>query len=100
MKVKDRLVRQNEEDIIEIGRIVKTAYYGKFGEVLKAIVEGLVTEILTYHQSNPNDRMPMSAERLLGRLEGYQTIINKLEESIFQAEEAQKPIREDVEDGV
>jgi len=81
-------------DKLERGRIVRVAYEGKFGEVFRAFINGLITTSLKYHQVNPNDRAPISAERLLGRCEGYQNVVDGLELIIYEAEELQRPIEE------
>ncbi len=98
MNISERLIRREEQDILEIGNIIKATYYGQFGEVLKAIVDGLITYDLTLNQRNERDVVPLSSDRLLGRLEGYQTVINKLELAIQEADSLREPIEEDEDD--
>jgi len=81
--------------VIERGEIVKRAYEDKFGEVLRSLVNGRITKGLSDHQLNPSDRMPITPDRILGRLEGYQTIIDDLELMIQEAEDLQRPLEED-----
>ena len=95
MSIKEALVRQSVDDRVMIGDIVKKALNGKFGEVLRALVNGLTTECLEYNQVNPTDRMPLSAERLLGRMEAYHNIIYKLEAAISDSESLQLPEEQD-----
>lgn len=97
MTIEERLVRQSPEDILYIGHIVETAYLGEFGRVLNAIIEGLKTREIAYHQTNPTDRQPMSADRILGRIEGYQAVINELDLTISKAKYEKKPIEEEDE---
>lgn len=98
MKIEERLVRQSPADVVEIGEVIERAYYGQFGAVLKAIIEGLMTEGLTYHTRNEKDVVPLSADRILGRLEGYQRIISEIEASIEKKNELLKPQKEDEDD--
>ena len=97
MSIKDALVRQSETDRVEIGEVVKRTLNGKFGEILRAYINGMITESLQYHQTNPTDRMPLSADRILGRCEAYQNCIYGLETMVRDAEDLQTPIHEDEE---
>lgn len=89
----------NHADIIERGRIVQVAYEGQFGKVLRALVNGLISQGLVYHRDNAPDRVPMTAERILGRCEGYQEIIDKLEMMIEAKDQLETPIDEE-DDGM
>lgn len=95
MSIKDALVRQNESDKIEIGEVVKRTLNGKFGDILRAYVNGKITSESLYHQVNPMDREPLSAERILGRIEAYNNVIYNLEEMVQEAEELQRPVEDD-----
>ena len=97
MSIKDALVRQEDGDRIEIGEVVKRTLNGKFGDVLRAFINGMVTRELKDSQSNPTDRMPLSAERVLGRCEAYQNCLYGLEEMIEDAEDLQRPQEEEEE---
>lgn len=90
MNIKDRLVRQNIEDKIEIGDIVRRVYNGKFGEVLRAYINGIITRELTDNQTNPKDRMPMTPDRILGRCEAYTNVLLDMERMINESDELQQ----------
>lgn len=87
MNIKERLVRQSPDDKIEIGRIVRQAYNGKFGEIIRAVINGRTTQEVIAHQFNPNDRAPLHAERILGRIEGYNNVLLDLERMISEGEQ-------------
>ena len=99
MNIKEALVRQSVEDKISIGDIVKKAYNGKFGEILRAYINGMITKEATYNQINPTDRSPLSADRVLGRIEAYNNILVDFERMIEEAELLQKPQPEQNEGG-
>lgn len=98
MKIKDALVRQTETDRVEIGEIVRRVYNGKFGEILRAYINGSVTKELTYNQVNPNDRSPLSADRILGRCEAYNNVLLDLERMIQDADDLQRPQEDQASD--
>jgi len=95
MSIKDALVRQDDNDRIQIGEIVKRTMNGKFGEIFRAFINGLQTKEIEYNKTNPSDRMPLSADRLLGRIEGYHECLYGLERMIQDAEELQAPVEEE-----
>ena len=95
MSIKDALVRQDVGDRIEIGEVVKRTLNGKFGDILRAFINGMITSCLKDHENNPTDRMPLSADRLLGRAEAYQNCIYGLEQMVVDAEDMQRPQEEE-----
>ncbi len=82
MSIRDDLVTQNEQSKIRIGQVVKKSLNGNFGEVLRALVNGMITEELSFNQDNPT----MSADRHMGRCEGYNNILVKLEYMVSEME--------------
>lgn len=98
MTIENALVNQTDSDRIEIGELVDRTMNGKFGDVYRAFINGLITECLTYNQDNPTDRMPISADRLLGRAEGYQNSIYGLEQMIQDGNDLKKPVVDEEEE--
>lgn len=92
--IKEALVRQEPDDVIEIGDIVRKALNGKFGEVFRAYINGMITKELTYHQNNTSEVSPINADRILGRAEAYQNCLYGLEVMISDADELKQPIQE------
>lgn len=92
MNIKERLVRQSVEDKIEIGTIVRRAYDGKFGEVLRAYINGVRDKELLFNQTNPTTRPPLNADRILGRCEAYTNVIVDMERMIQEADDLRRPI--------
>lgn len=91
MSIKDALVRREDEDRIEIGEVVKRTLNGKFGDIFRAYINGMVTRELKDSQSNPTDRLPLPSDRVLGRCEAYQNCLYGLEQMISDAEDLQRP---------
>ena len=98
MNIKERLVRQSVQDKIEIGEIVRRAYNGKFGEVLRAYINGAVTKESLFNQTNIVHLQPLTSDRILGRIEAYTNVLIDLERMIQEAEELQQPIKDEEED--
>lgn len=96
MKIKDALVRRNFQDKILIGDVVRKALSGRFGHIFRAYIDGMITKEIQYNKTNPNDRMPLSSDRILGRVEAYQDCLYGLEQMIQEADELKEPIREEV----
>ena len=99
MSIKEALVRQETTDRIEIGEVVKRTLNGKFGDILRAYINGMVTKALRDSQDNPTDRMPLPSDRVLGRCEAYQNCLYGLEQMIVDAEELQVPQKEEEDEG-
>jgi len=96
MSIKDALVRQNNEDKILIGGIVKRVYNSQFGDILRAYIEGVKTKELLYHQDNGH----ISPDRILGRCEAYTNVIQDLERMIMDSEQIQEPLEEEDNDEI
>ena len=98
MSIKEALVNRSDSDKIEIGELVERTLNGKFGDVFRAFINGMITECLMYHQNNPTDRMPINADRLLGRCEAYQNCIYGLEAMVEDAKDLKKPAPQEEEE--
>lgn len=97
-KIQDALARQDNQDKIYIGELIKRTHNGQYGEIFRALIDGLKTKELKYHQDNTPGREPLSADRVLGRMEAYQNILDELDFAIAVAEDLQKPLEGDHEE--
>jgi len=95
---KDYIDGQDPGHIIDRGEIVQRSYRGKFGEILRAYINGMVTKELTYNQTNAPGTQPLSSDRILGRCEAYNNVLIDLERMIADGEEMKQPIIEEEED--
>ena len=94
MKIDQRLVRRRQEDIIEIGNIIEKFYNGQGGAILRAIINGRKSEEAKIHQTELATLHPTPAERVLGRIEAYQNIIDDIEQAIEDKNRLIEPIEE------
>lgn len=94
-RMEEALLRQNDEDIIYIGNIAEQLYYGAGGELLRAIIKGMVTQ----ESRRYKDEIKTPADRCLGRIEAYNNIIDSIEQSIADGKEKNRPMtKEEVEE--
>ena len=97
MNIKQRLDRHDIEDIIIIGDIVRKAYNGQFGDILRAVINGRQSSLLKDNLNNLIDTVPLSSDRILGRLEAMSILIDDLELMIHESEQLKEPIEEEGE---
>lgn len=90
MKIEERIIRKREEDIIEIGRILERFYNGQAGTVIRSLINGLMSTERINHQYSIN----IPADRVLGRLEAYQNVIDKIELSIQEMRQLTEELQE------
>ena len=83
----------DNDSVKERGGIVDRALKGKFGEILFAFINALKDREFTFNQENSN----VSADRRLGRCEGYTNIINGLGQMIADKDILETPVRDDEE---
>jgi len=76
MTFEEKLNRNATEDQIEIGQIVDDALRGNFGNLLRCIINGIVSEQLENSRRNPQ---VLSAERALGRIEALDQLTERLD---------------------
>jgi len=88
MSIREDLVTQDDQARIRIGQVVKRSMNGAFGEIFRALKNGLITEELTYNQTDNT----MSADRHLGRCEAYTNMEVKLEQMIAEMEDLTKVV--------
>lgn len=91
MKIEERMLRRNPEDLIEIGRCLGDFYNSPAGSILRAMINGRVN--LEARDHLEDDRIKPS--RVLGRIEAYNQIINDIELSISQYHSLIQPLPED-----
>lgn len=90
MKIEERLVRRNNEDIIEIGSALETFYNGPAGTIIRAMANAITTDQFT----GVNDNLT-SADRKLGRAEGINILITGIEIAIDDMKRLTSEIKED-----
>ena len=78
MKIEERLVRRELEDIIEIGQVLERFYNAQAGTIVRAIIQGLLTAEARTHWDNTE----VSGDRILGRIEGINMVRQSIELAI------------------
>jgi len=91
MKIEERMDRNSMEDQIEIGNIIESSLKGSFGEVMKAMIEGLKSEFLM----NSDAVKVLPADRILGRLEGLSRLQDRLDYAVMIARELKEDIKDE-----
>lgn len=90
MKIEERLIRRHAEDIVYVGNIIRSLMRTETWGMLKFVTASRrVDEI---EKARNGVGAPISADRVLGRIEAYESILGDLEAIAVQAEELQKPI--------
>lgn len=87
MEIKERLSRRAPEDIIKLGEIVEHAVKGDFWKLLQEMTVGRKSYELQKSVSGGG-----VAERILGRLEAYETILMDLENMVEEKRQLQMPL--------
>jgi hypothetical protein len=90
MKIKERLERYNEEDVVIIGNLVEKHLRGEFGELFYSTIENLSEMEL----QNSRNQVGTS-DKVLGRLEAYNTIVADFKGYVEELKKAQKPLEKD-----
>lgn len=78
MTVDEMMARQDDSDRMEIGNIVEHATQGRFGKVLKAIIEGIKEDLSAAADRDPK----ISAERTLGKIWGLNEVQRRLDNAV------------------
>lgn len=95
MRIEERLLRRSPDDVVYIGGIIQSAMRGEFWTVLTMMSASLKVEEI--EKSKNGVGQPISADRVLGRIEAYETLITSLEAVAQQKEELSKPVERKVE---
>ena len=87
MTIEEKMSRNNNLDQIEIGQIIDSVLKGNFGEVLRAMIEGMKANYLEISEN----LVALSADRTLGRIES----LNKLQDRLDYAVEIARQLQEE-----
>lgn len=90
MRIEDRLKRQNEEDLVIIGDIIDHFFKSDMGKIFTNGLNNLKS--MELHNSRARDT---SAEKVVGRLEAYETIVADLQGFVDRKNELQEPVKRD-----
>lgn len=77
MKIEERIIRREQEDIITIGQTLEKFYDSDAGTILRAMANAITTTQFTGTEDNHT-----SADRKLGRAEGISLLITDIELAI------------------
>ena len=77
MKIEDRIIRRNQEDVIEIGSALEKFYNGEAGTIVRAMANAITTRQFTSTEDNTT-----SSDKKLGRAEGLMLLITDIELAI------------------
>lgn len=94
MKIEERMIRRNQEDIIEIGSALEKFYNGSAGTIVRAMVNSITTQQFTNTEDNQT-----SADRRLGRAEGLSLLITDIELAIDDMRRLNTEFKEDQREG-
>lgn len=87
MNIEDRMLRANEEDRVILGNIVESLAKTDGWKVIRAVTEGRrVMEIANAKNGTLN------SDRILGRIEAYETIMSDLEQFVKDRDDLQRPV--------
>ncbi len=90
MRIEERMVRRNQEDIIEIGSALETFYDSPAGTIVRAMVNAITTRQFIEIEDNR-----ISADRKLGRAEGLSILITDIELAIDDMKRLTVELKED-----
>ncbi len=77
MNIEERIVRHTQEDIIEIGMALEGFYNSSAGTVVRAMANAITHEQFINTEDNIT-----SSDKRLGRAEGVNLLINRIEIAI------------------
>lgn len=86
----DAFNRQDAQDVVVIGELIEHSLNGDFGRLLKAMLENLKAMELANSRNNAG-----SSDKVLGRLEAYDTVLGDLHGFIARKNELQLPREEE-----
>lgn len=97
MNIEEHIIRAAQgsiEDKIEIGHIAENFYKSDAGAFFLAVANGLIQSEAATHYYEAK----IPADRILGRIEGIQKLINAIELAIRDKDDLTRPIPEGVDD--
>ncbi len=77
VNIKERMIRKEPEDIIQIGMALESFYNSDAGEIVRCIANAITTKQFTGIDDNQS-----RAEKKLGRAEGISLLITDIELAI------------------
>lgn len=93
MSIKEALVRQDVQDKVQIGNVVRRTLNGQFGDILRAYINGVITGECLDTNSIPDNII--NADRRLGRIEAFNKVLVDLEFMVHEMEQLTQPEEED-----
>lgn len=90
MKIEERIIRHNQEDIIEIGSALEKFYNSEAGTIVRAMANAITTRQFTSTEDNIT-----SSDKKLGRAEGLMLLITDIEMAIDDMNRLTIEIKED-----
>ncbi len=90
MTIEERMVRNNNEDQMEIGSALEDFYNSSAGTIFRAMANAITNE-----QFTGIDDIQTSADRKLGRAEGIHLLIQRIEYAIQDKTRLTSEIKED-----
>lgn len=92
LSIEDRLSgcgRRESDAIIYVGTLVENVLRGEFGAIIKALTVGRVSTELKNNREGK-----LNTERLVGRLEAYDTLWEDLEQFVLDKDSLLKPLED------
>ncbi len=90
MTIEERIVRRNQEDIIEIGSALENFYNSEAGTIVRAMANAITMEQFI----NIEDNITPSDKRL-GRAEGINILVHRIELAIDDMRRLNVEIKEE-----
>lgn len=90
MTIEERILRRNQEDIIEIGSALEQFYNGPAGTIVRAMSNAITTKQFTSIEDNQT-----SSDKKLGRAEGLMLLITDIELAIDDMRRLNADLKED-----
>lgn len=90
MKIEERMMRREQEDIIHIGMALESFYNSDAGTIVRALANAITTRQFTGIDDNQS-----RAEKKLGRAEGISLLITDIELAIDDMKRLTVEIKED-----
>ena len=87
----EKISRNDLQDQIYLGTVVQNATNGEFGTLLNLLVNGLIEEELALSISDKD----VNSDRVLGRIEGVQKVIDRIESCIVRKDHLTEDMKEE-----
>jgi hypothetical protein len=90
-ELKEKLIRRNDDDIFYIGHLIEQAKKTEFWQLLSIMTEGRKVNEIELSKATHNN---FSADRILGRIEAYETLLDDMDSWLDQVEVLRRPKQE------